>query len=67
MDDILYYDPQYRVAICQPCRYALVPRDIKTLLKFHHREEESLTRVTIADTSRFRLVHPLQHPGLVRS
>lgn len=65
MDDILYYNPQYRVAICKPCRYALVPAEIKTHLKTRHRDEEGLTRTRIADICRRMLVHPLQHPELV--
>lgn len=65
MDDILHFDPRYRVIICKPCQYTLVPREIQSHLKTHHQEEEGLTKHQIADLCRRFLTYPFQPPELV--
>jgi hypothetical protein len=65
MDDILHYDSHYRIVICRPCQYALVPCEIKSHLQTHHQKEEGWMKHEVTDLCRRFLVYPLQPPELV--
>jgi hypothetical protein len=65
-DRLLTFNPKYGAIICKPCQYAIVPKEINTHLRKHHREEEGITFSQIRDVSAHCLSLPTRLPDWIK-
>jgi len=64
--DLLYFDTNHKVIVCQPCQYALVPDEIANHLHSHHKAKEALTNSDISNLSQRFLAEPFDPPETIK-
>ena len=63
---LLVFDSKYGVIICKPCQYAIVPHELSSHLRTHHREEEGFTFSKIKTVSDYALTLPTCPPAWIK-